>query len=537
MKIDITHLKRIFIFIFSPSLCLLCETVIDFFLNRKENELCIPQASKIMHIELNLEEDILTLYTPHKWLGKPIQHTRSALLQKRSGKGEDTLFTIVCSVTFNLVVSISSALPISSFLRFLILAYTKSAYDTRSIDSDVKKHATLSQNLSKETREYLAMIDQKNRENHEYCMKTRIFHDTPQGDDAGNATQWQWLKAGNEGISDLSYRNDMRNINFIRDVQEIDIHNDDPSFKDEVQYKIVLDNHLILMHLLNKLRYGHITLFQANDVKLKYAVRLLDPICTTRSRYELFKGTNYLSYVEKQLNVKENPAFSQNLHFDKSYPCRGGLLHPSLSITIAPVVVVATTVDTIADTEVTIPSKEVKKKEVTTLCQHTITAMLDQSTTLTAVESTWNQGSMENYDGKWIELKQEKSVSLKKKNETVVKMRHNALFIDLSKNEHVHVEYFERLKSISYRDPSAIKKPKIVKPDLEASTCTKKLGKSVNKNQPLLRTCVQNISEESKRKYEPPPPIQAIVEESEERPLKIPRIGKQQATLQHFFTK
>lgn len=469
-----------------------------------------------MHLELNLEQDILSLYTPYTWPGKRIQHTRSVLLQKRSGsEGEDTLFNILCSVTFNLVVSISASLPISSFIRFLILSYTKHAYDSRSEENDVKKHAPL--DIS--AKQYLNRIDRQNRENHEYCIRSKLFHDTTPSDGEAPSIAWQWLKAGDMRIEDVTYR-EMRNINFIRDVIEIDIHNEDESFQNEVQYKIVLDNHLILLHLLGKLRYGQITIFSPDGSKSKYSARLLDPVCTSRSRYDLFKYTasTYLPYIEKQLNAKENPSFSQSLHFNKSYSCRGGLLQPSLGV------ISTVNDDDEGDDDINKPSRP-----------HTITEMLSQAASSDALETTWQQGSSDNYDGDWVEIKQQKSVS--KKRDTVFKVRHNPLFIDLSAHEHVHVEYFERLKSVAFRDPSAINKPK-----KSSATTTIKEAKAVNKNQPLLQAFVNKIPEESKRKYEPVVAAAAVAssiieEEKEEvRPLKIPRIEKkQQATLNHFF--
>ena len=438
-----------------------------------------------MHIELNLEEDILSLYTPYAAPGNRIQHTRSVLLQKRSGEGDATCFNLISSVTFNLVVSLSSTLTIDAFLRFLILSYTKHAYDKYGTASDVKRHAYV-YNMGKNgpswhAKNFLSRIDMQNRENYDFCNREKIFHDTKEA-------SWQWWKAGSEQIMDQTYRH-MRNINFIRDVSEIDIHNDDECFIGERQYRITFDNHVILLHLLEKLRYGQITLFET-QVKVKHRVRLLDPVSTGRSHYELFKGHNYLDYVEKQLNASQNAAFSTILQFSKHYECKGGLLQPSLVIDL-----------------------QDKERE------HSITALLTQSTSSTALEKTFDQTSMDFINGEWVEVKpQERKVAKK----VEFKVRHNPFFIDLSQNNHIHVEYFERLKGVARRDSSVSNK--------KTKTVTTKEVKRVSKNQPLLQAFVSQIPEKSKRK---------VLEEEEEpvvaRPLKMPRVEKQQPTLNDFF--
>lgn len=457
-----------------------------------------------MHIELDLGQDILCLYTPNAGPGERIQHTRSTLLQKKKVEGEHTLFNLICSVTFNLIVSLPRTLSINAFLRVLLLSYNKHAYANFSQESDMRRHSTVydEPGVDDTVKSYLRRVDQQNVENFWYCTRLKLFADIAENPkDETPAIPWVWHKAGSEAIQDAQYRQ-MRNINFIREVTEIDIHNDAPLFNDEVQYKILFDNHVILLHILERLKYGNIKLTHS-EIQLSYSVRVLDPIPTniTRNRYELFKGSkNPIQYIEKQLNPKENLSFHRVLSFTKHYLCRGGLIHPSL---VTP----------------TLPNKA-----------HTVEEMLAHATSSSdqLTSEVWDQATDDKDAGDWAHLKK-----VRKSKVEVFTVRHNPFFIDLSGNEHIHVEYFDGRRDVVRHDKTPSKtssKPCLTTPSPRAS-----LVKGPGKNQPLLRTFVAKIPEESKRKHQESEPLSIPEAVEEDRPKKIQRSESKQSTLKGFF--
>lgn len=472
----------------------------------------LKEPSTALRLSLDLREDILCLYTPYSEPGRRIEHTRSALIQRKSET--ETVFTIVASMTFNLVISVPTALPICKFLRFLILSYVRHAYDDYSQQNDFKEHAALN-GLSNEARAYLYRVDKQNRENYQLCKNKHVFDDAPDTEDGRSGKPWTWYKAGDERILDMPYRY-MRNINFIREVTEIDIHNEDPSFQQEGQYKIQLDNHVILLHLLQKLRYGQITIPQ-NELKLKFNIKLLDPVCSVHSRYELFKGHDYLgSYVEKQLDVKRNHCFVETLYFPASYTCTGGLVMPSLSVKVGG-----------------------EKQQAPIMMNHTIEQMfvLASSARKMIEEEVWDQLNEDTGLGM---MQPDKIKKVKKVKTEEFKIRHNPLYILLSGEKHTHVQYFEATKTVLRHDLTPLKKAKKVE-ESAASTprAAVKEPRFKDTKQPLLRTFVATIPEDSKRKYEQEPPTIIISHPSEDeaRPLKKQCLSKktQQPTLQQFF--
>ena len=485
---------------------------------------------KKMHVELNLEQDILCLYTPTAAPRQRIHHTRSALLQRNKGDGEDTVFTILCTVTFNLIVSLPANLPINAFLRTLLLAYNRHAYTNFFDESDAKLHQSIyaDAGVSDRAKAYLRRIDQQNVENMIYCTRLKLLQDTPENEKDGTpAAPWLWHKAGSAAIGDVNYRQ-MRNINFIREVTEIDIHNEDDRFANEVQYKIMLDNHLILLYLLERLKYGTLKV-PHSGLELSYTVKVLDPlpVPTTRNRYELFKRTkNPMEYIEKQLDAKKNHSFYNVMTFSNRYECKGGLVHPSLL------------------SSVTAPSESANK------VVHTIKEMLSPSLEAAELLESWDQASDEN----WLQTK--KPIKAKV---TSFRVLHNPFYIDLSLKEHIHVEYYEAKRDVARHDKTPIKPLKkstsaaaaaaASAADAVSSTSSRAVKvKGPGKNQPLLRGFISQIPEKSKRKHEeeeeehddddddsdkPLPAL--IIEEKESRPKKIQRTEKQQATLQQFF--
>jgi hypothetical protein len=338
-----------------------------------------------------------------------------------------------------------------------------------------------------------------------YCTRLKLFQDTPDNEKDGTPGRpWLWHKSGSAAIEDANYRQ-MRNINFIRDVTEIDIHNkDDETFANEVQYKILLDNHVILLYLLERLKYGKLKV-PHSGIELSYTVKVLDPlpVPTTRNHYELFKRTkNPMEYIEKQLNSKENHSFYNVMTFSNYYECKGGLVHPSLLSSIT---------TTLTDSS----SKVV----------HTVKEMLSPSKAAAEVLESWDQAS----DETWLQVKKPAKVKV-----NLFRVNHNPFYIDLSLNEHIHVEYYEAKRDVARNDKTPLKPVKKSASPVNVTRAVKPIR--AGKNQPLLRGFIEQIPEQSKRKHEEDKPLQAVeIEKKEDRPKKIQRTDKQQATLQHFF--
>lgn len=434
-----------------------------------------------MQVILDPTKDILSLYTPYAPPSRlRVEHTRSVLLQPQS-KETPSLFNIISSVTFALVVSIPLTVPIDYLLRHMLTSYAREHFAMHSKNNDCLKHAHLYRGvkegdedadfLTLEARLFLRRIDLDNRKDYEYTTKNGIFKECNKEEQP-----WQWLLPSSVAIEDEEYRV-MRNINFIREVKQV-YTTDKALAKSDAQYRLLFDNHLILYHFLRQFRHGTVSLHH-KETKFDCRLALLDPVCDSLGRYELFEGGNHVYYVEKQLNNKENRDFHASLHFSETFPYTGGLLHPS-------------TYD------------------------HNDAAHRNEKNT---VEAMYNNCVYEDNSGQRLTKKQLEG-------SRGFRLCYNRFYVDLSTSVHTHVEYTTRGKAlINERKTAKPKKTKAVEP-------TKGKVIKLGKNQPTLQSVVANIPDESKRKHAAvAEPVPAVTDEA--RPAKKPRI--EQAKISSFF--
>lgn len=457
-----------------------------------------------MQVTLNTgSTDVLSLYTPFCLPStERVEHTRSVLIQ---GDGKDGApLTIISSVTFIMVISMAKSVPLDYLLKYMLTSYANRAYSFASKNSDKTKHAPLYPNeegeISQAAKVFLRRIDRQNAEEYEDVVVRKGLFKAP---------DWRWVPAGSRLIEDIAYRR-MRNLNFVRDIKQVGIQcNGDKRFKDDAQYRITFDNHLILWHFLNQFKRGVVTL-EHKETKFECPITLLDPVVagsTGGNRHEPFEGGNYLYYLEKQLNADENREFHTSLSFKEPILYTGGLLHPS-SLDAN---------DTLHLHEPNTLAQMVKNK----LC----------------VDNTGQR------------LTKKQCVANKD-----FRLRYNRFYIGLWERQHTHLEYFAREKMlIRLQGPvSGGQAATVVVPDGQATetTVVPPARKQVDqraptqpsrKNQPTLRRAVESIPEESKRKrdceegeQEAIVPV-VVAATTEERPTKKLRVTSQK--IDKFFTK
>jgi len=415
-------------------------------------------------------KDILSLYTPFTGPEKiRVDHTRSVLLKQDETVADH--FTIVSSVTFILVISLPARVPLDYLLKYMIMSYGQRAYSLTSKQSEKSKHLPfyVSEASDEGPKRFLRRIDTQNCQDYEHAR-------TLTKDEEG----WRWYPAGSRQIVDEAYR-EMRNINFVRDIKQVDIEcNGDKRFVADSQYRLTFDNHLIVYHFLSQFKYGSVTLTHS-ETKFECPITILDPIAKVANKHAPFEGSNYVYYVEKQLNESENNEFHSSLHFKESVSCVGGLLHPA-----------------------TFENND-------TLCLHTPNTVAEM-----IKNRVWEDTS-----GQRLSKNQYKA-------NQGFRLLYNRFYVDLSTREHTHVEYYQREKTLH----CAVRPAKVV---VVATTTTKpvpirkvdyrKPTESVRKNQPTLWCVVQKIPEECKRK------------QAEEEEVVIPRKKQCVEKIDKFFTK
>jgi hypothetical protein len=99
----------------------------------------------------------------------------------------------------------------------------------------------------------------------------------------------------------------MCNIRVIRDYKCYINRLIGKEFVGEKQYRLLLDNHMVLLYFLDKFRYP------LKIDNMFYRVKLLEPILNRNMRFE---GSNFDYYLEKQLISSENPYFYNSIRFD-----------------------------------------------------------------------------------------------------------------------------------------------------------------------------------------------------------------------------
>jgi hypothetical protein len=308
------------------------------------------------------KEDILSLYIPFWLPGQNNAHTRSVLICKQKKtpildekqapaplKEQETVFysgkeqrqdnaeppssiiedtdenIIIDGITFSLVISFNRAVSLNALLRFLIMRYCGRAYGSKTtqncesvihtrLETDDPSHKV----IGKKIKAKLSDVDTKNFNDFTACKKQNWLED-----DTENDIEWQWRPAGDCQIENELYR-EMRNINFIRGVYNIDIRNGNSMFANDRQCRLVFDNHKILYSVLNLLRFpveieGHIL-----------TIKVLHNPQKDSTRYELYDLTSpgaSQHYVENQIRLLV--ASERTMQFDEVLPYRGGLLLPS----------------------------------------------------------------------------------------------------------------------------------------------------------------------------------------------------------------
>lgn len=113
---------------------------------------------------------------------------------------------------------------------------------------------------------------------------------------------------------------DMPNVRFLRDVRPFQARG--PEFKQERQYRLLFDNHRVLLHFVRRFRKP------VEREGVLYQVRVMDPILNSNALWSHAEAPEH--YVERQLNSRENPSFAHALHFEQSQTLRHGLLWPGL---------------------------------------------------------------------------------------------------------------------------------------------------------------------------------------------------------------
>jgi hypothetical protein len=289
-------------------------------------------ATRKQEISLDLSHDLLALYTPPLTGSNAshLGHTRSVLLCFERESPNQTPI-IVDGLLFALVISIPEGVDFDLFLKYMILTYSRRTYSNRSKDSVEKKHETLydmEKNLmDEETKAFIWRQDSKNINDFIYCHKADIFF-TKKDDDYedGRRPRWQWWPVNSREIYDDRYAT-MRNINFIRSASSIEVKR---HAKDERQYRIMFDNHVILYFFLQLFRFDVYLDWKKKDEEgddvAPIHVTLLEPLDPA---HEVFHGDDYVRYVEKQLDRREAHDFALHLSFETSVVLDGGLLQPA----------------------------------------------------------------------------------------------------------------------------------------------------------------------------------------------------------------
>ncbi len=494
-----------------------------------------------MHFKLDTRQDTLSLYTPFTRPGERIDYTRSVFVQH----GSDAVDALrIMSINFALIVSVPVYMPMNAFLRTMIESYTREVYDKRSRNNECDKHSALysqsddhdndkSPRLTRSTVKRLAAIDRQNRSDYEHCMSMRLFDDLPATEETAKR-EFVWFRAGDRNIEDIRYRS-MSNINFIREVVEIEANNGNALLKEHTQYRILLDNHLIVHFFVEKFKYNTVNVRHDGE-KHQYTIYLMDPICGSsgvRNQYDFFKHSSKntsASYIERQLNCTQNPGFSNSLYFSNTYPYTGGLLHASLPNDSNPVSLLTTN-----------SLHEMFKYSVLQQQKHN---------EYNKNEVIWDQSSAMGMIGKVIDHSKESASdvikSVVKQHKSLFTISYNHFYIDLSENECIHLEYTERKNDILRNDPTPLKHSKKKKPSALTTNELRKKEKerTLPRNQPSLFTVISNIPETSKRKLSDNQPSDSrekselsIQYEQEEQATKKLKSTVKQTTLSHFYSK
>lgn len=286
----------------------------------KQKKTLIPDENK----EIQEEEEETTFYSKEK-TNDNIQEDFSTGT-KEVPPSEATENVVIDGITFSLVLSFNKEqVSLNSLLKFIILRHCGRVYGSKKIqNSDYAVHSRLETDdpthkmIDKKIKDKLSDVDTKNYNDFNECKKMRYLED-----DTENDIEWQWRAAGDSQIDNEIYR-EMRNVNFIRGVYNIDIRNNNSIFANDRQCRLVFDNHKILYSLLNLFRFP-----VEIDGRVQ-TIKVLDNPQKDNTRYELYDLTApgaSQRYIENQ--IRTLVASERTMRFDEILSYRGGLLLPS----------------------------------------------------------------------------------------------------------------------------------------------------------------------------------------------------------------
>lgn len=207
-------------------------------------------------------------------------------------KENDKSLVMIDNVSFILVLSIHSDVDTEMLGTFLIGKYGDRFFNKNSGNTLIEEYDRI--NVNRENIEFLRAIDMQNMADYGIYQLFRSKY----------------------GVENARL-NEMLNIRIIRGIKEF-VAVGNKKIKNERQFKIIFDNHTILMFFLRQLRA-----YQQKIGDLYYQFRLLDPIKTN----DIYEGTNE-AYIDKQMNHTLNPSFFHNLSFRNKVHQQDGLLLP-----------------------------------------------------------------------------------------------------------------------------------------------------------------------------------------------------------------
>lgn len=229
-------------------------------------------------------------------------------------KETENALVLVDNILVTLVVSVSNEINIETFGRFLLTKYAEKHY---VYSNTIESYSQLESPENSNVIRLMKRVDQQNCDDFKIYQQSRK-KETPEEESKNNSNKKNYK---NNDYDDLmnDRLNRMKNIRFIRDIRQFNATG--KMFKNDNQFKVSFDNHMILTYFLRLFR-GFPQLIKNK----RYQFRVIDPIKTS----DLYDGTND-QYFEKQLNHMKNTKFFQNLSFKNTVHQTTGLLSPGIS--------------------------------------------------------------------------------------------------------------------------------------------------------------------------------------------------------------
>ncbi len=214
-------------------------------------------------------------------------------------KEDPTTMLMIDNLPLCLVISTHSNIDSDTLASFLVSKYGSKYYSYTTTNSNIEDYQGLEADSS--VIDLVMTLDQQNM--NDYKLYNRPYSVYMKKEDANRLQE-------------------MLNVRFIRGVKQFTATGE-PRLKKESQFKVYLDNHIIMLSLLRSLRVGYT--HEINGVG-GYTFRILDPVKIST----IYEGTDE-HYIEKQLNHKFNPNFHERLSFPSSIEQTEGLFSPGCS--------------------------------------------------------------------------------------------------------------------------------------------------------------------------------------------------------------